>query len=204
MADQTPYERLGVAESASFDEIQATRDRRLAELEPDSPQRTAIETAYDAILMERLRLRQEGKIKVPERIRFAEKPIVESKKTPTFPTPSAPAWAGRFFDKPQPQELLISSLLFGGLLVVSLFPRLQPTILQLLLVAGIGSAIWLVMRKENHFGRAALFSFAALLVGLLAGTAIAGLIPVLGPLSPEQIATAFALLLLWAIATFLH
>lgn len=204
MADQTPYEQLGVAESASFDEIQATRDRRLAELEPDSPQRTAIETAYDAILMERLRLRQEGKIKVPERIRFAEKPIAEPKKTPTFPTPTAPAWASRWFDRPQPQELLTSSMVFGSLLVVALFPRLQPSVLQLLLVAGIGSAIWLVTRKENHFGRAALFSFAALLSGLLLGSAIAGLIPVLGPLSAEQIATAFALLLLWAIATFVH
>ncbi|WP_338461742.1 CPP1-like family protein [Synechococcus elongatus IITB7] len=204
MADQTPYERLGVAESASFEEIQATRDRRLAELEPDSPQRTAIETAYDAILMERLRLRQEGKIKVPERIRFAEKPVTEPKKTPAFPTPTAPAWAGRLFDKPQPQELLTSSVVFGSLMVVALLPRLQPTMLQLLLVAGIGGSIWLVTRKENHFGRAALFSFIALLIGLLLGTAIAGLIPVLGPLSAEQIATAFALLLLWAIATFVH
>lgn len=204
MADQTPYEKLGVSESASFDEIQATRDRRLAGLAADAPERTAIETAYDAILMERLRLRQEGKIKVPERIRFAEQPVVEAKKLPSFPRPTTPGWASRLFDKPQSQELLTSSVYFGSLLAIALIPRLQPSLLQLLLVAGTGGSVWLVTRKENHFGRAALFSFLALIAGLLLGSAIAGLIPTLGPFIPEQLATSFALLLLWAIATFLH
>jgi len=78
MSDQSPYEKLGVSEDASFDEIQDVRNRLLEQHGGDGIVRDVIEAAYDAILMERLRMRQEGKIKVPERIRFPEMRIPSS------------------------------------------------------------------------------------------------------------------------------
>ena len=57
-----PYERLGVAPDASFDEVQAARQARLEEVGDDTMARSRIEAAYDAVLMERLKERQQGKV----------------------------------------------------------------------------------------------------------------------------------------------
>ena len=53
MSDQSYYETLGLDESSTFEDIQAARDRLLAQHGADNKQREAIEAAYDAILMER-------------------------------------------------------------------------------------------------------------------------------------------------------
>jgi hypothetical protein len=73
MSEQSPYEQLGVTIDASFDEIQEARDRLTDQHSGERQVVESIEAAYDAILMDRLRMRQEGKIKVPERIRFPER-----------------------------------------------------------------------------------------------------------------------------------
>ncbi|WP_017804012.1 CPP1-like family protein, partial [Nodularia spumigena] len=84
MSDQNPYEKLGVSEDASFDEIQDARNRQLEQYNGDAKSLELIEVAYDAILMDRLRMRQEGKIKVPERIRFPELRVqLPAKDSPT-------------------------------------------------------------------------------------------------------------------------
>jgi hypothetical protein len=92
MSDQNYYDTLGLDENSSFEEIQEAKERLIVECEDDRKRKEAIEAAYDAILMERLRLRQEGKIKVPDRIRFAEetpeKPITQS----ASPSIERPAW----------------------------------------------------------------------------------------------------------------
>ena len=72
MIEQNPYEQLGVTEGSSFEEIQAAK-KRICDANNNDPKLVeSIEAAYDAVIMDRLRLRQEGKIKVPERIRFPE------------------------------------------------------------------------------------------------------------------------------------
>ena len=52
MTEQTPYEKLGVSEDASFDEIQNVRSRLLSEHSDDSKHSETIEAAYDAILID--------------------------------------------------------------------------------------------------------------------------------------------------------
>ena len=56
------YERLGVSPDSSFDEVQAAKSARLAELGDDPQARAQIEAAYDAVLMDRLKERQQGKV----------------------------------------------------------------------------------------------------------------------------------------------
>ena len=65
MSDQNPYEKLGVTEDASFDEIQDAKGRLMQQHRGDQKLVESVEAAYDAIIMDRLRMRQEGKIKVP-------------------------------------------------------------------------------------------------------------------------------------------
>ena len=57
-----PYELLGVPSDAGFDEVQAAKLARLDEVGDDSMARSRIEVAYDAVLMERLKERQQGRV----------------------------------------------------------------------------------------------------------------------------------------------
>ena len=56
-----PYERLGISPDASFDDVQAAKQARLSEVGEDPMSRARIEAAYDAVLMERLKDRQQGR-----------------------------------------------------------------------------------------------------------------------------------------------
>lgn len=85
MSEQTPYQQLRVSENATFEEIQESRNLLMQEYNGDRQKIEAIEAAYDAILMQRLKLRQEGKIKVPDRIRFAEKVAETPPAIPAVP-----------------------------------------------------------------------------------------------------------------------
>ena len=57
-----PYDRLGLSQGASFDEVQAARSRCLAQTEDDPQAKARVEAAYDAVLMARLRDRQQGQV----------------------------------------------------------------------------------------------------------------------------------------------
>ena len=59
---QDPYERLGVSADAGFEEVQRARESSLRAAGDDPMARARIETAYDAVLMGRLRERQSGTI----------------------------------------------------------------------------------------------------------------------------------------------
>jgi len=64
MSEQNPYEQLGVTEESSFEEIQEAKQRLVQQYQNDSKIVELIEAAYDSVLMDRLRMRQEGRIKV--------------------------------------------------------------------------------------------------------------------------------------------
>ena len=57
-----PYERLGISPDASFDAVQAAKQERLSEVGDDPQARARVEAAYDAVLMDRLKERQQGKV----------------------------------------------------------------------------------------------------------------------------------------------
>jgi hypothetical protein len=90
MSEQNPYEQLGVTEESSFEEIQEAKQRLVQQYQNDSKIVELIEAAYDSVLMDRLRMRQEGRIKVPDRIRFPERLTipVESKPVTSSKSPN--------------------------------------------------------------------------------------------------------------------
>jgi hypothetical protein len=57
-----PYSMLGVTPGAGFDDVQKARDRVVASCGDDAVARARVEAAYDAVLMERLRDRQSGRL----------------------------------------------------------------------------------------------------------------------------------------------
>ena len=207
MSDQSPYEKLGVSEDASFDEIQDVRNRLLEQHGGEGNVREVIEAAYDAILMERLRMRQEGKIKVPERIRFPEMRVPSSPQASQTLGQQSPAWLQRSLDQPTLTDVLLPGAWYLGLSATSLlYPGVSGQVLQLSLVVGVGIGVYFLNRKEGKFGRAVLFTLVSLIAGLIAGGLIAGLIlplPLIN-MTANQFSTLLTFILLWLVSSFLR
>ncbi len=207
MSDQNPYEKLGVSEDATFDEVQDVRARLVEQYSGDAKRLEVIEAAYDAILMERLRMRQEGKIKVPERIRFPER-LVQPPAQESLPRrDQSPAWLARMLDKPTKTDVALPLVWYSGLSAIALFYQTGGNqFLQLLLVVGVGISVFFLNRKESRLGRSVLLTFGGLVIGLIAGTLIASLLlSQIGSIavSPEQFSTLITFILLWLISSFL-
>ncbi|BAY07041.1 CPP1-like family protein [Calothrix sp. NIES-2098] len=208
MSDQNPYEKLGVSEDASFDEIQDARNRLFEQHIGDAKLLEVIEAAYDAILMDRLRMRQEGKIKVPERIRFPEARVQSLPKESPTKNEQSPAWLQRMLDRPTPADILLPGAWYLGLSAASIFyPTTGDQVLQLALVVGVGISIYFLNRKEGKFGRAVLFTLLGLIIGLIVGGLVANWILLQVPflnLTSNQFSTVLTFILLWLVTSFLR
>ncbi|MBD2597099.1 CPP1-like family protein [Nostoc spongiaeforme FACHB-130] len=207
MSDQNPYDKLGVSEDASFDEIQDARNRLLEQHSGDAKALELVEASYDAILMDRLRMRQEGKIKVPERIRFPELRVQFPPKEVSTPREQSPAWLQRLLDQPTTADVLLPGAWYLGLSAIGIFyPASGDQVLQLALVVGVGISVYFLNRKEGKFGRAVLLTLVGLILGLIIGGLIASGLPQISlvGLNPEQFSTVFTFILLWLISSFLR
>jgi hypothetical protein len=204
MSEQNPYDQLGVTENSSFDEIQAAKNRLCAELNGDAEQVKKIEAAYDAVLMDRLRMRQEGKIKVPEGIRFPERVVEPVPKPTQTVTSRSPEWIQRLIDTPSRTDILLPAGVFAGLIALVVF---APTAVQLAMILGVGATFYFIYRKEQKLGRAVLLGFTGLILGLLVGGGLFNLLAstlVNTPLTVNTFASAIAFVLFWLISSFLR
>jgi hypothetical protein len=205
----TPYERLGVEPDASFDLIQARRDSLLAEVPDDPMARSRIDAAYDAILMDRLKERQQGRVSTAARS--------ASQREQVSPPPSRPALSA-LPRLPQIQapglgrtKLALPSLALasgrdfwlplgvtGALLVLLFTVPAAPA--ELLLALATLVTVYSLQRRNGRFLPAVGWSLALLSVGLvLGGLLLAAINPALPlglPIGPIQVQSLPALLLL--------
>ncbi|MBT9312496.1 CPP1-like family protein [Leptothoe kymatousa] len=205
--NESNYKTLGLDESSSFEEVQVARKRLIDECQDDPKQKEAIEAAYDAILMERLRMRQEGKIKVPDRIRFAEKSAESSASTPrvSLPTPQTPNWLQDWLDTPSRDDILWPSVVFLALSALAWFAANSAATA---LGFAVAATIYFINRKERKFWRSLGFATGGLFVGVLLGLAFINLVgqPSL-ELSAERINAVvgiITMILLWFVSSFLR
>ncbi|MDJ0680940.1 MAG: CPP1-like family protein [Xenococcaceae cyanobacterium MO_167.B52] len=206
MSDKNPYEILGVTENASFEEIQAAKQRISQEYSEDNKMVESVEAAYDSIIMERLRLRQEGKIKVPEKIRFPERTVEAPKSKNTTITKNRVNWVQDWVDNPSQTEILIPTGLFLILSIITVISLNNNNDASSMLIAlGFMSSLYFLNRKEKRFGRSLLISFMALVVGVGLGVAIAGGLRGSNVMvSNNQVASAVTFTLFWFVSCFLR
>lgn len=208
MSEQSPYEQLGVTEDSSFEEIQDAKQRLTQQYQDDNKLLEKIEAAYDSVIMDRLRLRQEGKIKVPERIRFPER----GAEVPTVSKPlsieRSPSWLQKLIDTPSGSDIGQSAAVFGILGVSTLFVQTQgSSLLSLLLALGVFATIYFLNRKEQKFGRAVLITFFGLLMGIGLGAGIASGLEaakIAFGISVQQFYALVTFFLLWLMSSFLR
>ncbi|MBD2717701.1 MULTISPECIES: CPP1-like family protein [unclassified Synechococcus] len=204
-----PYERLGVAPDASFDTVQEAKLARLQEAGEDPMVRSRIEAAYDAVLMDRLKERQQGRVSSAARS--------ASQREQASPPPSRPALSALpslpqlppsrlprpSFSLPRLQlasgrDLWLPLAADGVLLVLLvLMPGAAP---ELLTALATGVTLLNLQRRNGRFLAAVGWSFALLCVGLVLGGLLAGgLGPSLSsalPVSTLQLQSIPAILLL--------
>jgi len=204
MSEQNPYEQLGVTEESSFEEIQEAKQRLVQQYQNDSKIVELIESAYDSVLMDRLRMRQEGRIKVPDRIRFPERLTIPVESKPVTSSKS-PNWWQSLIDTPSAEDIGVPAVIYACLGAITLLvPDPSGSLLPLLLAFGVFVNIYFFNRKEKRFGRALLFTLAGLLLGVALG---AGLVSLAAKadwniFGDRQIYALVTFLIFWVISSF--
>lgn len=212
-----PYQQLGVAIDASFDAVQAARQQRLGELEDDPIARAKVEAAYDAILMNRLRERQQGRVSTAARSasqREQAKPqAAASTPGPTLPRlPQLPKGSLARPNLSLPSLELASGrelwfpLACSGALLLLLFALSAPPAELILSLATLVTLLNL-QRRNGRFLASLGWSFALLCLGLLLGGLLAAslnpALPLGLPIALVQVQSLPALLLLLLGALFI-
>ncbi|BAQ64515.1 CPP1-like family protein [Geminocystis sp. NIES-3709] len=211
MSELNPYEQLGVTENASFEEIQVAKQNLKEQHQNDSLVLESIEIAYDTIIMQRLRLRQEGKIKVPEQIRFPEKiKTIETQKSPSVSNtqinPKIFLWLNDLLDQPSYKDLIFNGVIFLLLIVVSIF-NTNLSMLPLLLTVGVGTSFYILYKKQKMFWRSIGITFITFIAGICIANILLNILMATGlnvSLESEQFASLFTFCLLWLVSNFIR
>ena len=204
MSEQNPYEQLGVTEESSFEEIQEAKQRLVQQYQNDSKIVESIEAANDSVLMDRLRMRQEGRIKVPDRIRFPERLTIPVESKPVTSSKS-PNWWQSSIDTPSAQDIGVPAVIYACLGAITLLvPDPSGSLLPLLLAFGVFVNIYFFNRKEKRFGRALLFTLAGLVLGVALGAGLASLAAKadLNIFGDRPIYALVTFLIFWVISSF--
>ncbi len=207
MSNKSPYQVLGIREDASFEEIQAAKAALLKSLAHSQEAQEQVEQAYDMILMQRLRLRQEGKIPVPDRIRYAERAFeAEPEHPPSLMRSriSLPLWAQNLLDTPSTQDLIWPGVILLFLLLwAALYPASEtgPS-LQLQLALAFMASIYFLFRKERRLFRSILLALLGMVGGWIVASALLGVVG--GPQYPEVLQLFIAFVVMWAVTAFLR
>lgn len=212
-ADSSPYGQLGIRADASFDEVQQAKQRRLGEVGSDSLAQARIEAAYDAVLMDRLKERQQGKVSTaalnasqreatrpatatpPARPSLPALPSLASLPRPSLP---APRWSLPRLSLAEGGQRWLP-LLGGGALVLVML--LAPTTASdLVLAVALLLTVVSLQRRSGRLlssvGWALLLLFGGLMLGALLLPLIDPAMPLGLPVAPQQVQNLPALLLL--------
>jgi hypothetical protein len=203
-----PYRRLGVAPDASFDDVQAAKLSRLEEAGEDPMARSRIEAAYDAVLMDRLKERQQGRVSSAARSASQREQASPPPSRPALPAlPNLPQLPASRLPRPSfslPRLQLASGrerwfpLAADGVLLLLLV--LAPAAPELLAALATFVTLLNLQRRNGRFLAAVGWSFLLLSLGLVLGallvTALGSSLPQGLPISPVQIQSLLAILLL--------
>jgi hypothetical protein len=213
-----PYTLLGIAPQSTFEEVQAARQAKLDAIGDDPLARSRVEAAYDAVLMDRLKERQQGRVSSAARS-ASQKETLPSPARPTLaqlpslPSLSIPRIGGGTSASGRPlslslatgRERLFPLISHGTLLaLVLVLPDSAP---ESLLALGALATLLNLLRRNGRFFQAVGCTLLLLALGL--GLSI-GLLAAVGypsalalPIGPAQVQGAFALVVLLLGALFI-
>ena len=217
---EDPYTRLGLSQDVTFEQVQAAKARCIAEVDGDDQARARVEAAYDAVLMARLRGRQQGQVSPAAATASQREEGVGSASLtgPSFPGTSVLQKLRT--NLPDPSQSLASltpqwSLVEGQGRLVRVIAGIVGLGLLLVSVASVQLVLALacigVFLSQVRRGRRPLASLGWTLLALLVGLVVGSLFTTaLSPtalqqlsITPAQIQALPAAVLLWLAALFL-
>jgi hypothetical protein len=173
MSDSNPYRLLGLTEDAPFEEVQEARSRLLTEFAADDKRQQMVEIAYDNILMQRLKMRQDGKIKVPERIRYPERAVLLRPTQQQTARPTQQWWRRLPINL---SEAGVSGLIFAAIWLLYLALASTPqTDTSYAVVIGLLTALYFLYRKTQIFWKAILYTLGALVLAEVVASSLQNL-----------------------------
>ncbi|MFN9630148.1 MAG: CPP1-like family protein [Cyanobacteriota bacterium] len=216
-APSDPYNLLEVAPDSSFEDVQAARQAKLDGVGEDPLARSKVEAAYDAILMDRLKERQQGRVSSAARTASqketaptpARTPLAQLPQLPSLPLPrlggGAKAGPPLTFSLATGRERWFPLISHGTLLVLLLaVPGTAP---DSLLALGALTTVINLQRRTGRFFRSVGWTFLLLALGLglslLILSAVGSSVLPLPPVQTVQIQGAFALVALLLGALFI-
>ena len=209
-----PYECLGVAHDASFEDVQIAKQNKLSEIGNDDSARSKIESAYDSVLMNRLKDRQQGHLShAAKSASQREQVAYPAKKTTLTALPTAlsqltiPKFSSTASALPSLSLAIGSDFWFplgtnAVLLAMLLFTTASP---EVLLALATFITVLNLQRRNGRLWPAVGWSFALLFAGLILGSILssplASNLPTQFPLNQIQLQSlpAFLLMLLGAL-----
>lgn len=206
----SPYERLGIETGAGFEAVQAAKQAKLDEVGENPQARAQIEAAYDAVLMDRLKERQQGKVSTAAlnaSAREAKAPPSASPARPSLPSlPKLAALPKPSLPKPSLPALELAEgqqrwLPVGGFALLTLLLLVAPaSSAELVLALSTLFSVVLLQRRSRRLLQAVGFSILLLSLGLGIGALLLQLLdpslPLGLPLDAHQVQSLPALLLL--------
>ena len=215
-----PFVRLGLSRDAGFEQVQAAKARCLAEVSGDDQARAKIEAAYDAVLMARLRDRQQGQVSAAAATASEREATAGSMPSLPAQAPMSNVFTNLRNKLPDPTQSL-SGLkpdwalvegqgrtvrLIAGIVGLALLV-LSAGSIQLVLALGTIGVFLSQVRRGRRPPASLGWTLLVLSVGLAAGSLLnLALSPTAFEqlaLNPLQIQALPAALLLWAAALFL-
>eukprot|EP00884_Botryococcus_braunii_P010222 jgi/Botrbrau1/19200/Bobra.0077s0103.1 len=215
MTREQAYQILGISDKVdtSFDDVLKLKKKLVNEVANDGDRLLEIETAYDIILMERMKLRLSGVTKVAQNVKYADVPTKPKPKTPNPVVQNLPFAV----ETPSNDALLKQSAVFGVLAGWALLQALfEPPVAAARDVAGLQLAlgslasVWFLRdAKRLSFPKAGGLALAGLLLGTLVGSGVQAwlrvdIVPIGDFSSPGILISEFSLIGLWAACTFLR
>ncbi len=206
----SPYERLGIETGAGFEAVQAAKQARLDEVGENPQARAQIEAAYDAVLMDRLKERQQGKVstaalnasareaKAPPSASPARRSLPSLPKLAALPKPSLPKPSLPALELAEGQQRWLP---VGGFALLTLLLLVAPaSSAELVLALSTLFSVVLLQRRSRRLLQAVGFSILLLSLGLGIGALLLQLLdpslPLGLPLDAHQVQSLPALLLL--------
>jgi hypothetical protein len=203
-----PYEQLGIAADATFEQVQAAKQNCLNQIKADDALgRARVETAYDSVLMQRLKERQLGQL-------TGAAATASKREAASNAAPAAPAlprlavlqnlprpklqWQQPSIKLAEEKQLWWPLAGHGLLLLLLLVVGNQLGTPELLLALASLLTIGALQRRRSRLFAAVGLTIAALAIGLLIGSLISAGSSL--PISEAKFAAIPALLLLAATA----
>ena len=174
-----PYKRLGLTEDASFDAVQQARQSMLTAAGDDPMARARVEAAYDAVLMNRLVERKQGKLSTEARSASDREQLVpppSGTRLPSLPVLQLPKVSAPRLTTPRltfadGQE---RGLVLGGFALLLALLVLSSAPAELVLALGTGLCVICLQRRRPRFLAAVGWGFGLLSLGLVLGAVLVG------------------------------